>query len=94
MKAKHITKLRKKAKLMQTYKIRESCGLFGFDTLRQFDFEEIKANSEFLAMKRFFSNYYKVMKKLHKSHEAKTITTHNWGKIEVVDKNGYSTYFK
>ena len=38
LKAKHIAKLRKKAKLMQTYKVRESWSLFGFDTFRTHNF--------------------------------------------------------
>lgn len=94
LKAKHIAKLRKKAKLMQTYKVRESWSLFGFDTFRSHDFEEIRANSEFMAMRRFFDRYYRIMKKLHRFHESRQITTYDWGRIEVVNENGYATYFK
>jgi hypothetical protein len=27
-------------------------------------------------------------------HESKTITTYDWGRIEVVNENGYAMYFK
>lgn len=94
LKAKHIAKLRKKAKLMQVYKVRESWSLFGFDTIREHDYKEIKANSSFQAMKRFFDWYYRLMKKKHRFFEATTETTHDWGRIEVVDENGFKTYYK
>jgi len=94
LKAKHITKLRQKAKLMQVYKVRESWSLFGFDTFRTNDFEQIRANSEYKAMQRYFERYYRVMKRLHRFHEAKNKTTFDWGKIEVVNENGYATYFR
>jgi hypothetical protein len=94
LKAKHIAKLRKKAKLMQTYKVRDSWGLFGFDTFRTHDFTEIRANSERKAMQIYFQCYYRIMKRLHRFHEVDTITTYDWGRIEVVNENGYATYFK
>ena len=94
LKAKHIAKLRKKAKLMQTYKVRESWSLFGFDTFITHDFVEIRANSERKAMQRFFERYYRIMKRVHRFHESRTITTYDWGRIEVVNENGYATYFK
>ena len=94
LKAKHIAKLRKKAKLMQVYKVRESWSLFGFDTFNSHDYTEIKANSTYQAMQRFFISYYKIMQKKHRFFEAKTETTYDWGRIEVVDENGFKTYYK
>lgn len=94
LKARYIAKLRTEAKLMKTFKVRESYGLFGFDTFYKHDFSIIRANSERKAMQRFFQKYYKLMKRLHKFHEASEITTYDWGKIEVVNEDGYSTYFR
>lgn len=94
LKAKHIAKLRKKAKLMQTFKVRECWGLFGFDTFRSYDFKEIRANSEKQAMKRYFDLYYRTMKQTHRFHNVSFKTTYEWGRIQVVNEDGFSTYFK
>lgn len=94
LKAKHIAKLRKKAKLMQTFKVRECWGLFGFDTFRSHDFKEIRANSEKQAMKRYFKRYYKIMKEKHRFYDVSSETTYDWGKIQVVNEKGFSTYFR
>jgi len=93
MKAKHITKLRKKARLMEVYKIRECWGLFGFNTLNQHDFEEIKANSIYNALQKFFKSYSQTAKKKHRFYSCNTETTWNWGRIEVIDEKGNKTYY-
>ncbi len=93
LKAKHIAKLRKKAKLMQTYKVRECYGLFGFDDFRENDFTLVKAKTPYLAMQRYFKKYYLEMKQKHRFYNADVITTYNWGKIEVVDERGFKIYY-
>lgn len=93
IKAKQIAKLRKKAKLMQPYKVRESDKLFGFDGFSDSEYVEIKAISERMAMKRYFQRYYRAMKKQHRFINSDTITTYNWGNIEVVNEKGYAVYF-
>ncbi len=94
LKAKHIAKLRKKARLMQNYKVRDSWGVFGFNnSFRENNFTEIRAVSEFMAMKRFLNLYYRNNKKLHRSHGADRRTTYEWGEIEVIDEYGYAVYY-
>ena len=94
LKAKHIRKLRKKAKFMQVFKARECWGCFGFDTFRQTEFIEVKATSEYQALQRYFKWYHRNLKKLHRFYKVNEITTYDWGKVEVVNKDGYSTYFR
>lgn len=93
LKAKQITKLRKKIGLMKTYKVRECWGLFGFDTLRNYSFREFKAKTPYHAMQRFFKWYLNSRKEKHRFFEANSQTTSNWGHIQIVDEKGFKTYY-
>lgn len=90
--AKRICKLRKKWRLMRKFKVKETAGLFG-----NFYWQKsvtIRAYSPYGAMQKYFDQYYKKYKELHKFSNAEDETTYNWATIRVKDENGFKTYYR
>lgn len=94
MKAKHIKKLRKRIESFQSYKVRESWGLFGFDSFHENNYSEIKAGSPLEATVRFFKLYRRQYKRISRFESFLIETNSQWGRLEVVDSKGFKTYYK
>lgn len=93
MKSRHIKNLRLKIRLFESFKVKESDGLFG-DFYGNINREvEIKAGSREQAVKRYFRWYFRRYKELSDNDNQMQETKHRYGKIRVVDSKGFSHYY-
>ena len=95
MKARHIRKLRKKIANFREFTVSTTWNLFGnFDCggKRQ---RKVYADTPRVAVKRYFAWYKRKYKEMHEqSNSLLLATTYRWGKIMVLDSNGYRYYFE
>lgn len=101
MKAKHIKKLRNKARLMKIYSVRNTCGLFGdfFGDNRiclvMPDYE-VRDTSEIGALRKYLKQYAtKYNRKHDDDKDMFEETTSKWGRFMVTDKEtGFMSFYK
>ena len=93
MKARHISKLRKRISSFKKFKVSSTLGLFGMPYGNWS--REIQAKDAVHAVKRYLKCYIRYFKRFPPHYSNCLIeTTYIWGRFRVIDEGGFRRYYR